>query len=237
VLKKFSIWGKIPAKFLMEEKMIHIVIDLEMNPISRDFKEVRNWLLDEVIEIGAVKLNEEYQPFEDFQSYVRPDFGTIKPHITKLTGITDETVSTAGSFSEVFQKFFDWIGTWEMKIYSWSNSDINQLKSECAYKIPTFDVDRLQAQWVDIQKDFDDKLGVTNHLALKHAIGAMNRDFEGIQHTALADATNTAAILTLMQDDAEFRKVMQPVIDMLTPHEFSQSIGDLYPELMNLKFD
>lgn len=217
--------------------MIHIVIDLEMNPIKREFKEVRNFLQEEVIEIGAVKLNENYQPFEDFQCYVHPNFGGITKHITKLTGITDEIVADKENFPEAFQKFFDWIGTWDMKIYSWSNSDINQLKSECAYKIPDFDVDRLQRQWIDIQKEFDDKLGLTNHLALKHAIGAMNRDFEGTAHTALADAANTAAILTLMQDDAAFRKVMQPVIDMLKPKKFSQSIGDLYPELMNFKFD
>ena len=65
----------------------------------------------------------------------------------------------------------------------------------------------------------------------------MNRDFEGTQHTALADAANTAAILTLLQDDEEFFRVMQPVIDLLKPKTLSQSIGDKYPELLNLKFD
>ena len=65
----------------------------------------------------------------------------------------------------------------------------------------------------------------------------MNRDFEGTQHTALADAANTAAILALLQDDEEFFRVMQPVIDLLKPKTLSQSIGDKYPELMNLKFD
>ena len=217
--------------------MIHIVIDLEMNPIKRDLKDVRKFLLDEVIEFGAVKLDENYQQFDTFQCYVQPTFSKISNHITKLTGITDDMVADKEKFPDAFKNFFDWIGTWEMKIYSWSNSDINQLKNECRYKIPDFDVDRLERQWIDIQKEFDDRIGVTANLALKHAIGAMDRNFKGTQHTALADAENTAAILTLMQDDAAFQKTMKPVIDMLNPKAFSESIGDLFPELKDFKFD
>ena len=114
---------------------------------------------------------------------------------------------------------------------------MRQLVSECRFKIPTFDVTWLERHWVDLQKAFDDKIGLHNNLALKHAIGAMNRDFEGTAHTALADAENTAAILALMQDNDAFMKTMQPVIDLLKPKELSSSIGDLCPELMNLNFD
>ena len=217
--------------------MVHIVIDLEMNPVSKSFKAVRRFLLDEVIEFGAVKLDENYKLVSEFQSYVKPQFGTINKHITKLTGITDETVADKNVYADEFKKFFDWIGTWDMTLYSWSPSDIKQLKSECAYKIPAFDSARLGRQWIDLQKVFDDKIGLHNNLALKHAVGAMNRDFKGTQHTALADAANTAAILTLMQDDEAFMRTMQPVIELLNPKGISKSIGDLYPELMNLKFD
>ena len=102
--------------------------------------------------------------------------------------------------------------------------------------MPEFDVDWLESHWVDLQKEFDDRIGLHNSLALKHAVGAMNRDFEGTAHTALADAENTAAILALMQDKEKFLEVMQPVIDMLKPKELTTSIGDMFPELMNLKF-
>lgn len=217
--------------------MIHVVIDLEMNPIKREFKEVRKFMLDEVIEFGAVKLDENYVQVEEFQCYVRPEFGEINRHITKLTGITAETVADKPTFADAFKKFFDWIGTWDMKIYSWSSSDINQLKNECTYKLPDFDVDRLESQWIDIQKEFDDRIGLHSNLALRHAVGAMNRNFEGTHHTALADAANTAAILSLMQDDEVFHETMKPVIDLLKPQQLSESIGDLYPELMNLKLD
>ena len=216
--------------------MIHVVIDLEMNPIKRSEKELRRQITDEVIEIGAVKLNDKFKQVGDFQCYVKPQYAEITKHITKLTGITNETVANKDNFIKVFNDFMDWIDTKDVTIYSWSNSDINQLKSECNFKLPSFDVNWLETHWVDLQKEFDDRIGLHNSLALKHAVGAMNRNFEGTQHTALADAENTAAILALMQDDEAFFKTMQPVIDLLKPKELSSSIGDLCPELLNLKF-
>ena len=88
---------------------------------------------------------------------------------------------------------------------------------------------------MDLQQAFDDRLGLHNSLALKHALGAMDRNFEGTQHTALDDAINTSAILVLMQDDAKFRQTMQPVLDILQPKEdLTSSIGDLCPELKKL---
>ena len=114
-------------------------------------------------------------------------------------------------------------------------SDIKQLKNECRRKLSDFDLSWLDSRWVDLQQAFDDRLGLHNSLALKHALGAMNRNFEGTQHTALDDAINTSAILVLMQDDATFRKTMQPVLDILQPKEdLKSSIGDLCPELAAL---
>lgn len=216
--------------------MVHIVIDLEMNPVSKTFKDVRRYMTDEVIEIGAVKLDDNFKQIDEFQCYVRPQHGEITKHITKLTGITAETVADKPTFPDAFQNFMDWIGTWNMTLYSWSNSDINQLHDECKFKMPKYDIRKLERQWRDLQKAFDERIGLHSSLALKHAIGAMNRDFEGTQHTALADAANTAAILALLQDDEEFFRVMRPVIELLRPKQLSQSIGDLFPELSKLKF-
>ena len=217
--------------------MVHIVIDLEMNPVNKTFKDVRRYTTDEVIEIGAVKLDDDYKQVSDFQCYVRPQYGEITKHITKLTGITQETVADKPLFPEAFQNFMDWIGTWDMTLYSWSNSDLAQFQSECAFKLPEFDLSRLENNWIDLQKAFDNKIGLNSNLALSTALGAMNRNFKGIQHTALADASNTAAILILMQDEEEFRTTMKPIIDLLNPKEMTASIGELFPDLAKLNFD
>lgn len=218
--------------------MKHVVVDLEMNPVSREFREVRRKLNEEVIEIGAVRLDENFQQEAEFQCYVKPEYGPIKKHITSLTGITQAMVADKKTYAACFQDFVDWVGKEETKIYSWSMSDIKQLRSECRYKLPDFDIEWLNARWVDLQQEFDDRLGLHNSLALKHALGAMDHKFEGTQHTALADAINTSAILTLMQDDAKFKETMKPVLEILQPKDdLSSSIGDLCPELAKLQKD
>lgn len=218
--------------------MKHVVVDLEMNPVSREFREVRRKLNEEVIEIGAVRLDENFQQEAEFQCYVKPEYGPIKKHITSLTGITQAMVADKKTYAACFQDFVDWVGEEETKIYSWSMSDIKQLRSECRYKLPDFDIDWLDARWVDLQQEFDDRLGLHNSLALKHALGAMDHKFEGTQHTALADAINTSAILTLMQDDAKFKETMKPVLEILQPKDdLASSIGDLCPELAKLQKD
>ena len=218
--------------------MKHVVVDLEMSPVSREFREVRRKLNEEVIEIGAVRLDENFQQEAEFQCYVKPEYGPIKKHITSLTGITQAMVADKKTYAACFQDFVDWVGKEETKIYSWSMSDIKQLRSECRYKLPDFDIEWLNERWVDLQQEFDDRLGLHNSLALKHALGAMDHKFEGTQHTALADAINTSAILTLMQDDAKFKETMKPVLEILQPKDnLSSSIGDLCPELAKLQKD
>ena len=216
--------------------MKHIVVDLEMNPIGKEYKEIRRKLNGEIIEIGAVRLSEKFVQEDKFQCYVCPEYGLVKKHITELTGITQEKVSGQRVFAESFKNFVDWIGASETKIYSWSRSDIKQLRKECRLKVPDFDVNWLDMRWVDLQQAFDDRLGLHNSLALKHALGAMGRRFEGTQHSALADAINTSAVLTLMQDDEKFRETMRPVLEILEPSEgLSDAIGDLFPDLEKLK--
>lgn len=216
--------------------MIHIVLDLEMNPIKRSEREKYKPMTEEVIEIGAVKLDDHFEQVDSFQCYIKPQYAQITKHITELTGITNETVNDKNGYVEEFDKFLNWISEKEdVTLYSWSTSDMTQLQNECRYKIPDFNVDWLEQHWIDLQKAFDDKIGLHSSLALKHAVGAMNRNFEGTAHTALADAENTAAILVLMQDNEKFLTTMQPVIDMLKPKSLTNSIGDMFPELMNLK--
>ena len=201
--------------------MKHIVVDLEMNPVARDFREVRKTLKDEVIEIGAVCLNDAYEQESQFRCYVQPQYGPIRKHITELTHITQDMVDGQPVYAESFGRFVDWVGEDEAKIYSWSMSDIKQLRRECRYKLPDFDVSWLDSRWVDLQQAFDDRLGLHNNLALKYALGA-----------------NTSAILVLMQDDAKFRQTMQPVLDVLQPkEELTSNIGDLFPDLAGLKLD
>ena len=78
----------------------HIFLDFEMNPIPRSNKEARELASSEIIEIGAVKLDRDYQLVDWYSRYVKPDYGPIQKRITELTGITDADVADAPSYEQ-----------------------------------------------------------------------------------------------------------------------------------------
>ena len=47
--------------------MKHIVVDLEMNPVGKEYRDIRRKLNGEIIEIGAVRLNEDFVQEDEFQ--------------------------------------------------------------------------------------------------------------------------------------------------------------------------
>ena len=56
--------------------MNHIVIDLEMNKIVKQIRGDSK-LSSELIEIGAVKMDDHFQVIDTYQSYVSPDYGIM----------------------------------------------------------------------------------------------------------------------------------------------------------------
>ena len=60
--------------------MNHIVIDLEMNKITKQIRDSYK-LSSELIEIGAVKMNGAFDVVDTYQTYVSPDFGKMDEKI------------------------------------------------------------------------------------------------------------------------------------------------------------
>ena len=79
--------------------MKYVVVDLEMNPLSKEYVEERKQCRSEVIQIGAVALDERYQEIGSFKTLVKPQYNSvIVPKIKKLTGITTSMVQEAPVF-------------------------------------------------------------------------------------------------------------------------------------------
>ena len=104
-----------------------IFIDLEMNltdPRLVCKKDLRN----EIIEIGAVRMDEHFHPLDCFRIFVRPQYnGVIERKIYKLTGISNATVSEAVSLPEALGTLEVWCGSDGCEVYAWSTSDLTQL--------------------------------------------------------------------------------------------------------------
>ena len=117
--------------------MKYVTVDLEMNPLAKEYKAERAICCREVIEIGAILLDENYQEIDSFKTFVKPQFNdVIKPHIQKLTNISNDMVENAPFFEEALQMFCFWcksIGD-DILLYQWSESDIERIRNEMNLK-------------------------------------------------------------------------------------------------------
>ena len=178
----------------------HIFLDFEMNPIPRQFHEVRELCRAEICEIGAVKLGPDYQLLDRYSRFVKPSYAPIAPHITNLTGITDADVADAPAFAEAMDDFAAWIGDRPGRVYSWSMSDWYQLDDESylkEYPLPW----QLLQRWMDFQAVYTRLIGLSgaHPLSLKYAIGAAEQTFDGSAHRAVDDAANSAELLRIVK--------------------------------------
>lgn len=210
--------------------MNHVMVDLEMNKIEKQLKGHLK-LSSELIEIGAVKMNHQFEILEQYQTYVMPDFGSMDSRIINLTGITDDKLVGAPRFVEAMEDFSKWIGNEKTVFYSWSLSDIRQFQAESAFKgYKGKIIHRMETNWVDFQAEYSKLLGINKKIKLQQAVSAADYEFSGAQHTALADAVNTAEILRLSKDAEQFETVMRPVLDLFRPEKEQSTLLDMCPE-------
>ena len=87
--------------------MKYIIVDLEMNPLGSEFKKDWETCRNEIVEIGAVVLDEQYNEIGHFMTLVKPQMNAvIEGRIEKLTGITTKSVECAPCFKEAAEMFF-----------------------------------------------------------------------------------------------------------------------------------
>lgn len=85
------------------EEFSYIVLDLEWNqPMSGQETITRPFRFDsEIIEIGALKLNNRFEEMSEFKSFVRPVFyPAMNGHVVQLTKIRPQELEKAPDFPE-----------------------------------------------------------------------------------------------------------------------------------------
>ena len=214
--------------------MKHIVIDLEMNKIARS-SEARKICKSEIIEIGAVMLDENLQEIGNFRTYVKPEYNDkIAAEIRNLTGITDVMVANAPVFREAFRMFTNWcLGTGdEVTIYAWSDSDRTQILREIKAKnIESAKIDDFMKadRWIDYQYVFKKRFDLDRCYSLEDALESAEIEPEGRFHDGLDDAVNTGALIKKLELNPEYEiaKYALPESD----EHLSCTIGDLFEGL------
>ena len=173
----------------------YIVFDMEWNqPLSRGrvYRTEDFALYGEIIQIGAVKLDENLEMVDKFDIIIRPHIYTkMKREIQELTSITDKDLESGVSFANAAAKFAAWCGE-DSVLLSWGESDIDMLEDNCI--LHDMDYDWIP-EWFDAQLMFDDQITQEDRrFSLDYACYMLN--ITGTQaHDALHDALATAEVM------------------------------------------
>ena len=183
----------------------YVIVDLEMCNVPRGVKRDTYGWKDEVIQIGAVVVNEDMEMVDEFMTLVSPEFGMIDPFIEKLTGISRMDVQGAPRFNEALDKFINWLPE-DAVLVSWSNSDKKQLQHEMEAKgIVIESMEPIFDNWVDAQLTFGEKMDSPKTYKLSEALIIADINYDNGEHDALVDARNTAQLFIKMETESELK--------------------------------
>jgi inhibitor of KinA sporulation pathway (predicted exonuclease) len=212
--------------------MEYVFVDFEMNQIDNSHQDELKLCKNEIIEIGAVKINDTYEETDSFKTYVKPSITPVTGRITKLTGITNEMVDDAPDFKLAMDSFISWCKNSDI-IYAWSENDLRQFNRERKLKkYENEDAVLVAGKWKDFQKEFARLLGTKRRIALSDAVFYLGEDFQGAEHDALWDARNTAEVFKLSKDKEQFEKTMAPIMNIYKPNEvMTYSLGDVFKNI------
>lgn len=163
--------------------------------------------VDEIIQIGAVKCNEDYKEIGRFNSYVRSR-EPVKRYITKLTGIDNDTLCKAKYFSKVGSSFLDWVWSneqdHEIEFIEWGTNDKKAFDQCCEYYKISSDKTR-GIHWTNIQPAVTKELTLLKkQLQLQDAIVMTGLKLDGWAHDAGFDAVNTYKLLKHRHQDPDY---------------------------------
>ena len=187
--------------------MYFIIFDLEFNQdVSslKNFDRTRPHCPFEIIQIGAIKLDLEFNTVGTFNRYVMPTFYTrINPFVTELTGITTEQLLIEEPFPEIYKAYTKFINETDSIFCTWGMSDITGLfrnveDHQLNHRLLPKMVINLQP-YVSMHLNLSQK----KMLRLQHAVEILNIPITYAFHNALHDAYYTAEI---------FKKIYNPSI-------------------------
>ena len=194
--------------------MHYIVLDLEWNqPISWQspvYKRIGDKLIFEMIQIGAVKLDDELRIADALSLPIAPTHYTqIHPRIRRMTGLGEKELADAPLFREALEQFAAWCGE-DYVLLTWGCDDVSVLQQN----IDFFECGDIPLPPLcDIQKLFAEVHHLKNQPSLKGAMELMNiaPDASMAFHNARNDAWYTALVFqTLPEPAAALNYARQP---------------------------
>lgn len=213
--------------------MQYIVIDLEWNqPMSYEshvYRQVGDRLIFEMIQIGAVKLNERFEVADSISIPIHPvHYVRIHPRIRRMTQLGAEELADAPTFLEAMERFAAWCGE-DYTLLTWGCDDVSVLKQNmdffgCTVQLPPL---------CDIQRLFSDVYHCKERKGLKAAMEMLDiqPDESRFFHNALHDAYYTALVFAKLPDPTAVLAYPQQPRQLIHAQRRTREKGETYASL------
>lgn len=212
--------------------MKYIVFDLEWNQGYASKEESERPLPFEIIEIGAVKLDEDFKIIDSFHRIIKP---VVYPELFKYTkeliSLTEKELADGTDFITACKEFLRWCrkGDRNYSFATWGSLDLLELQRNMAfYQIyngfsrPLYYYD-VQYLFNIFTETYDETV-----FSLENAIKYLDLNEDKAFHSAISDAEYTAEIL---QSINSINIRLYPSVDTYKfPLNKNQEVNLIYPD-------
>ncbi len=215
----------------------YIVFDLEWNqgdaPVTRNGKT----LTFEIVEIGAVKLNENMEKTGEFSCLIKPQ---VHRHMHRITGrlihLSMADLEKGDTFEKAAKDFLAWCGD-DPKFCSWGPLDLTEFQRNLDFFGLPLLSDRPLA-FYDVQKlyslAYDDG---RSRRSLEAAIDELKLEKDIPFHRALADADYTAKIFKTFNDRILTKVSFDTYVTPKTKKQEIRVVFDSYEKYISREFN
>ena len=174
-----------------------VLFDLEWNigyqPYTFNYHGVQQTFRGEIIEIGAVKIDEDANVLDTFSIHLRPRiFRKLQHHIAKVTGLTQADLDRGEPIVQGLRRFMQWCGP-DAEFAEWGMDDVPVLKQNLF--LCNLDESR-PTVWYDLQQIFlrEHPRKEGEGMTLESVVTRMGIPMDRPFHDALSDTLYTADV-------------------------------------------
>ncbi|MDE6026378.1 MAG: exonuclease domain-containing protein [Lachnospiraceae bacterium] len=174
--------------------MNYVILDLEWNQCYGGHEYENPRMPFEIIEIGAVKLDEKFNIIDFYSSIVKPRlYKKLQPHIKAILNYDEATLRKGRPFDMVCREFIKWCGE-DYIFCTWGTMDLNYLQTNMDY----YYMKQLERplKYYNVQQIYADVASTDGQISkLEKAVAHMEVEIDRPFHSAVNDAYYTGKIL------------------------------------------
>ncbi len=171
--------------------MNYIIMDLEWN---NAYMKSAQKFVNEIIEIGAVKLNEELEIVDTYSELIKPVVSKkLRTRIKDLTHITNEEVLGGKPLQEAISQLEQWVGE-DVIVMTWGDTDVRTMLTNFKCFLKKDKIDFIK-KYADLQRYCQCFINMENiqQAGLSYAAECLEIDAEKYpHHRALDDSLLSA---------------------------------------------